>query len=130
MRFGGLDSTVLSVGKLAAGQAGYYLALARRSVDHVASVTSGVEDYYLGGPEAAGECAGSAVPLASDRRTTSRARRKATDRGRYAGRNQGRRFRSDLSRDGRTGRERGRSSVQAVTPRRRCDAISRRCRPA
>lgn len=49
---------MLSIGKLAAGQAGYYLALAGRSVDRIASVTSGVEDYYLGGPEAAGEWTG------------------------------------------------------------------------
>ena len=49
---------MLSIGKLATGQASYYLAQAKRSVDRVASLTSGVEDYYLGGPEAAGEWIG------------------------------------------------------------------------
>jgi conjugative relaxase-like TrwC/TraI family protein len=54
-----LPFTVLSIGKLARGQAGYYLDQARRSVDRRTSLTSGVEDYYLGGPEAAGEWIGS-----------------------------------------------------------------------
>jgi conjugative relaxase-like TrwC/TraI family protein len=49
---------VLSLGKLARGQADYYLRQARRRVDRRASVASGVEDYYLGGPEAIGEWMG------------------------------------------------------------------------
>jgi len=49
---------VLSIGKLARGQADYYLQQARRRVDRPASVATGAEDYYLGGPEAAGEWMG------------------------------------------------------------------------
>src|SRR5215210_5930820 len=45
---------VLSIGKLATGQADYYLQQAQGRVDHMTSVASGVEDYYTGGPEAAG----------------------------------------------------------------------------
>ena len=47
-------STVLSIGKLARGQASYYLLQARARVDRARSVASGIEDYYLGGPEAPG----------------------------------------------------------------------------
>jgi hypothetical protein len=50
--------TVLSIGKLAAGQAGYYLEQAHGPVTRAAAVSSGVEDYYLGGPEAGGEWLG------------------------------------------------------------------------
>jgi conjugative relaxase-like TrwC/TraI family protein len=39
---------------MASGQADYYLQQAQGRVNHAASVGSGVEDYYLGGPEAAG----------------------------------------------------------------------------
>jgi hypothetical protein len=46
-----LGITVLSIGKLAAGQATYYLEQARRRVDVVASVGTGVEDYYFDGPK-------------------------------------------------------------------------------
>src|SRR5215210_6173703 len=49
---------VLSIGKLATGQADYYLQQAQGRVDHMTSVASGVEDYYTGGPEAAGEWLG------------------------------------------------------------------------
>jgi len=49
---------VLSIGKLATGQADYYLQQAQGRVDHTTSVASGVEDYYTGGPEAAGEWLG------------------------------------------------------------------------
>jgi conjugative relaxase-like TrwC/TraI family protein len=45
---------VLSIGKLAAGQAKYYLDQAEARVDVVQSVGSGVEDYYLGPSEARG----------------------------------------------------------------------------
>src|SRR5215213_9200009 len=49
-----MESIVLSLGKLATGQAGYYLDQAHGSLSRTQSVTSGVEDYYLGGPEADG----------------------------------------------------------------------------
>jgi conjugative relaxase-like TrwC/TraI family protein len=49
---------VLSIGKLATGQAGYYLEQAHGSVTRATAVSSGVEDYYLGGPEASGEWVG------------------------------------------------------------------------
>src|SRR4051812_25470239 len=45
---------MLSIGKLAVGQAGYYLEQAHGSVTRAGAVRSGVEDYYLGGPEAVG----------------------------------------------------------------------------
>ncbi len=45
---------MLSIGKLARGQASYYLQQAKRRVDRPRSVASGIEDYYLAGPEAAG----------------------------------------------------------------------------
>ena len=56
--FGGLRG-VLSIGKLATGQANYYLRQADRRVDRATSVATGVEDYYLGEGEAAGEWIGS-----------------------------------------------------------------------
>src|SRR4051794_21729550 len=49
---------MLSIGKLAAGQAGYYLEQAHGSVTRAGAVRTGVEDYYLGAPEAAGEWVG------------------------------------------------------------------------
>ena len=49
---------MLSIGKLAAGQARYYLDQAEARVDVVASVGSGVEDYYAGGSEARGRWIG------------------------------------------------------------------------
>ena len=54
---------MLSIGKLAAGQATYYLEQARRRVDVVASVGTGVEDYYFDGPEAEGEWLGASAEL-------------------------------------------------------------------
>jgi conjugative relaxase-like TrwC/TraI family protein len=57
-RFGGLVRSVLSIGKLAVGQADYYLNQAKGRIARVASVASGVDDYYIGGPEAAGEWLG------------------------------------------------------------------------
>jgi conjugative relaxase-like TrwC/TraI family protein len=55
---GGLGSAMVSVGKLAVGQADYYLEQAGARVSRAASVGSGVEDYYAGGPEAAGRWLG------------------------------------------------------------------------
>jgi conjugative relaxase-like TrwC/TraI family protein len=52
---------VLSIGKLAAGQAKYYLNQAEARVDVVASVGDGIEDYYVGGLEARGEWLGRAA---------------------------------------------------------------------
>jgi conjugative relaxase-like TrwC/TraI family protein len=49
---------MVSVGKLSAGQARYYLDQASGPVTAAAALTSGVEDYYLGGPEAAGRWLG------------------------------------------------------------------------
>lgn len=60
-RLGGLVS-VLSIGKLATGQANYYLRQADGRVDRATAVASGVEDYYLGGSEPAGEWLGSGLP--------------------------------------------------------------------
>src|SRR5688500_12535901 len=54
----GRRRSMLSLGKLATGQAGYYLEQAQGSLSRTRSVSSGVEDYYLGGPEAAGEWMG------------------------------------------------------------------------
>jgi hypothetical protein len=49
---------MLSIGKLAAGQARYYLDKAEGRVDVVESVGDGLEDYYVGGAEARGEWLG------------------------------------------------------------------------
>jgi hypothetical protein len=49
---------MLSIGKLAAGQAKHYLDQAEDRVDVVESVGDGVEDYYVGGTEARGEWLG------------------------------------------------------------------------
>src|SRR4051812_35118562 len=49
---------MLSIGKLANGQASYYLNLAGARVDRSASVSSGVEDYYVGGAEPPGRWGG------------------------------------------------------------------------
>ncbi len=50
---------MLSIGKLSAGQASYYLEQAQGSVTHAGAVSSGVEDYYLSGPEVSGTWEGS-----------------------------------------------------------------------
>src|SRR3954447_24515593 len=50
----GLMGTVISIGKLGAGQADYYLEQAQGRLTLTASVAGGVEDYYVGGHEAAG----------------------------------------------------------------------------
>lgn len=49
---------VLSIGKLASGQANYYLEQAQTRVNHATSVGTGVEDYYVGGAEAPGSWTG------------------------------------------------------------------------
>src|SRR5262245_53288483 len=51
---------MLSIGKLKADQAKYYLEQADARVDVVDSVAEGMEDYYLGSPEARGEWIGTA----------------------------------------------------------------------
>src|SRR4051794_36239941 len=52
---------MLSIGKLAVGQAGYSLEQAQGSVTRAGALRSGVEDYSLGGPEAAGVWIGDGV---------------------------------------------------------------------
>ena len=52
---------VLSLAKLASTDQRYYLDQTGARVDHTGSVSSGAEDYYLGGPEAAGRWTGSAT---------------------------------------------------------------------
>jgi conjugative relaxase-like TrwC/TraI family protein len=52
---------VLSIGKLAPGQARYYLDQAEARVDVVQSIGDGIEDYYAGGAEARGEWLGAAA---------------------------------------------------------------------
>ena len=77
---------MLSIGKLATGQADYYLEQAHGSVTRAAAVSSGVEDYYLGGPEAPGEwvgAGGAALGLRGHGRREQlrrRARRRASRR--------------------------------------------------
>jgi hypothetical protein len=46
--------SVLSIGKLAAGQAQYYLEQAHGRVDAIQSVANGAEDYYTHANEARG----------------------------------------------------------------------------
>ena len=53
---------MVSVGKLSAGQARYYLDQAATPVSASQALTSGVEDYYLGGPEATGRWVGRGAP--------------------------------------------------------------------
>jgi hypothetical protein len=52
---------VLSIGKLAVGQADYYLEQAQGAVTRAGAVRSGVEDYYLSAPEAPGVWVGGGV---------------------------------------------------------------------
>ena len=49
---------MLSIGKLAAGQASYYLDQAEVRVDAVESIGDGIEEYYAGGAEARGRWVG------------------------------------------------------------------------
>ena len=53
---------MLSIGKLSAGQAKYYLEQGEARVDAVDSISDGVEEYYAGGAEARGTWIGSASP--------------------------------------------------------------------
>ena len=71
--FSGCTHAVLSIGKLSAGQARYYLEQGEARVDAVDSISDGVEEYYAGGAEARGTWIGSAA-----RRSASRARSTAT----------------------------------------------------
>ena len=68
---------MLSIGKLAAGQARYYLDQAEGRVDVVESVGDGVEDYYVGGTEAGGRWM---VPARSLKRDESSASTSAAER--------------------------------------------------
>ncbi len=52
---------MLSIGKLSAGQAKYYLDQAQGRVDAVESIGDGIEEYYTGGTEARGEWIGGAA---------------------------------------------------------------------
>ena len=54
---------MLSLAKLASTDQRYYLDQAGGRVSHAGSVSSGAEDYYLAGPEAAGRWTGSAARL-------------------------------------------------------------------
>lgn len=54
---------MLSIGKLAAGQAEYYLEQARGPTTRARAVGSGIEDYYLGGSEAPGDWMGDGARL-------------------------------------------------------------------
>ena len=49
---------MLSIGKLSAGQARYYLEQGEVRVDAVDSISDGVEEYYAGGAEARGSWIG------------------------------------------------------------------------
>jgi TrwC relaxase len=53
-----VETIMLSLGKLVTGQARYHLEQADSALTRAAAVSSGVEDYYLGGAEAAGVWAG------------------------------------------------------------------------
>src|SRR5215207_1293887 len=55
---------MVSIGKLGVGQAKYYLDQAEIPLSRASAVSSGVEDYYVGGAEAAGRwCGRSAARL-------------------------------------------------------------------
>jgi conjugative relaxase-like TrwC/TraI family protein len=53
---------MVSVGKLKPGQANYYLDQAEPHANQAAALASGAEDYYVGGPEAAGRWLGRGAP--------------------------------------------------------------------
>ena len=66
---------MLSIGKLVAGQARYYLDQAEGRVDAVQSIGDGIEDYYAGGAEARGPWlrrGGTALGLSRRRSTAMR----------------------------------------------------------
>src|SRR5688500_5975662 len=54
---------MLSIGKIAVGQADYYLEQADAPTTRTRAVASGIEDYYLGGPDPAGEWIGDGAEL-------------------------------------------------------------------
>ena len=54
---------MLSIGKIAVGQADYYLEQARGPTTRTRAVSSGIEDYYVGGPEPDGEWMGDGAAL-------------------------------------------------------------------
>src|SRR3954453_11619814 len=58
-----VEAKMLSIGKLAVGHADYYLEQARRATTRARAVASGVEDYYVGGPEPTGEWIGGGSAL-------------------------------------------------------------------
>jgi conjugative relaxase-like TrwC/TraI family protein len=58
----GCTPAVLSIGKLSAGQARYYLEQGEARVDAVNSIGDGTEEYYAVGAEARGTWIGSAGP--------------------------------------------------------------------
>ena len=60
---------MVSVGKLKAGQARYYLDQAEPHPSAAQAVASGAEDYYVGGTEAAGEWRGRGADLLGVRGT-------------------------------------------------------------
>lgn len=71
---------MLSIGKLATGQARYYLEQAERRVDRVTSVATGVEDYYVGGSEPDGVWVGAGgVALGATGRVTAEALRRVLE---------------------------------------------------
>jgi conjugative relaxase-like TrwC/TraI family protein len=64
---------MLSLGKLATGHADYYLDQAHGSLSRTQAVSSSVEDYYLGGPEAPGVWAGAGAAALGLRGEAARA---------------------------------------------------------
>src|SRR3954465_1757172 len=53
-----VEAKLLSVGKVGVGPAHYYLEQAGQATTRARAVASGVEDYYVGGSEPAGEWMG------------------------------------------------------------------------
>jgi conjugative relaxase-like TrwC/TraI family protein len=71
---------MLSIGKLAVGQERYYLEQADARIDRATSVASGVEDYYLEGPEPDGVWIGTgSARLSTSGRVTDDAFRRVLD---------------------------------------------------
>src|SRR3954453_18161753 len=71
---------MLSIGKLATGQARYYLEQAEGRIDRVTSVATGVEDYYVGGSEPDGVWIGTGgLPLGTTGPVTANALYRALD---------------------------------------------------
>jgi conjugative relaxase-like TrwC/TraI family protein len=70
---------MLSIGKLGAGQAEYYLEQAKAPVTRAGSIVSGVEYYYLAGQEAAGHWAGAGAAALGLSETVDDALRRVLD---------------------------------------------------